>query len=433
MNKKDKIYRYLYSNVAPPSDTDANAFFTASGITNPTQQSAITNLCISLKLNNLWTPIKGIYPFVGGSASTHKWNLKDPRDLDAAFRLVFTGTSHSANGVTFDGSTGFADTKLAAATVFGSNPMSIHNYVRNWTSGRVMGNDGPVMDNSLAGNYQLGGGSISSIHPSWLHGLLSVTRQAGTTFKVYNGVQNNVNTDAFSTYATGNIRIGAYSFGGFSDCNVALSIIADALTFAQCQTLNGIVEAYQFALSRNILTEHFFGDSYTEAVVNGLNGWPTQYVTNKKRIEKNYGVGGTEIGAMDVNLIPTYRAGYDNHLWISYGLNEAGHNASPASTFAAILSSRVDSCIAKGWPANRIVINCGYFANAATWTAYGTAADDTRYQTFITAYQAVATSKGTLFVNPFSATDGSMIAADHVHWTATGVTNGTAYIVSQIP
>ena len=32
--------------------------------------------------------MKAIYPFVGGTATTHKFNLKDPADINAAFRLV---------------------------------------------------------------------------------------------------------------------------------------------------------------------------------------------------------------------------------------------------------------------------------------------------------------------------------------------------------
>ena len=45
------------------------------------------------------TPI--IYPFVGGSATTHKFNLKNPLNSDGANRLTFgSGFSHGANGVT---------------------------------------------------------------------------------------------------------------------------------------------------------------------------------------------------------------------------------------------------------------------------------------------------------------------------------------------
>src|SRR4051794_10744124 len=81
------------------SDTDADAFITATGITNATQQAAIKRLVRDLKgfqngiyyTVNVWDSLVAIYPFVGGTASTHKFNLKDARDLDAAYRLTYTG------------------------------------------------------------------------------------------------------------------------------------------------------------------------------------------------------------------------------------------------------------------------------------------------------------------------------------------------------
>ena len=50
-------------------DPDAQAFITAAGITNPTQQAAINTLVVDLKGYNVWTKMKALYPFVGGTAS----------------------------------------------------------------------------------------------------------------------------------------------------------------------------------------------------------------------------------------------------------------------------------------------------------------------------------------------------------------------------
>jgi len=95
----------------PSIDPDAQAFITAAGITNPTQQSAIEALVLSLKGNSIWDKFAAIYPFVGGTAFSHKFNLKDPRDLDAAYRLSFNGgITHSSNGALPNGTTGYANT-----------------------------------------------------------------------------------------------------------------------------------------------------------------------------------------------------------------------------------------------------------------------------------------------------------------------------------
>ena len=97
-------------------DADANAFISAvqgGGDTlTATEQSAIQTLVADLKTAGVWNKCDAIYPFVGGTASAHKWNLKNPVDTDAGFRLTFTGTwTHDANGAKSDGAdTNYADT-----------------------------------------------------------------------------------------------------------------------------------------------------------------------------------------------------------------------------------------------------------------------------------------------------------------------------------
>lgn len=68
-----------------------------------------------LKSINVWSKIKALYGFVGGTAATHKWNWKDMRDADDAFRLSFSGGFlHNSNGVKGDGTSSYANTYLNA-------------------------------------------------------------------------------------------------------------------------------------------------------------------------------------------------------------------------------------------------------------------------------------------------------------------------------
>jgi hypothetical protein len=116
-------------------DTDAEAFMVATGIPNDntvyyasTPQEitgegmweAINTLVVDLKNNGTWDKYYAIYPFIGGTAATHKWNLKDPRDLNASYRLTFHGTwTHNAMGAKGDGVNGtYADTHLVDSEVF---------------------------------------------------------------------------------------------------------------------------------------------------------------------------------------------------------------------------------------------------------------------------------------------------------------------------
>ena len=72
-------------------DVDAQKFIDSSGLSDTTQKIAINNFVKQLKDSSLWTKFVAVYPMVGGTATTTKWNLKDPRNLDAAYRLTFNG------------------------------------------------------------------------------------------------------------------------------------------------------------------------------------------------------------------------------------------------------------------------------------------------------------------------------------------------------
>jgi hypothetical protein len=101
----------IIGSSAASVDVDALAFFTAAGITDTTQKTAVNTLVTDLKTANIWTKMKAIYPFVGGSATSHKFNLKDPRDDNAAFRLTFSGGwTHSSTGALPNGANAWANT-----------------------------------------------------------------------------------------------------------------------------------------------------------------------------------------------------------------------------------------------------------------------------------------------------------------------------------
>lgn len=142
-------------------DSNASAFITAAGITDMVQRIAINNFVINLKkINaiqsnfvNFTTPassiIKALYPFVGGTATTHKFNLIDPVDADASFRLAFSGgITHDSTGVTPNGTTGFADTFLIPSTTLAANDTSMFYY--------------PMINPVTLGQFCMGGRTSSS-------------------------------------------------------------------------------------------------------------------------------------------------------------------------------------------------------------------------------------------------------------------------------
>ena len=82
-----------------------SAFLTASAISDATIRGGLNTFDIGLISNSLDTKMKALYPFVADGADNNaralqqRWNFMDARDLDAAFRLSFGGTTtHSSNG-----------------------------------------------------------------------------------------------------------------------------------------------------------------------------------------------------------------------------------------------------------------------------------------------------------------------------------------------
>lgn len=126
--------------IIPPSpslDPDAEAFLNATGITDATIESAINNLVLDLKADSLWTKGIAVYPVVGGTSTTHAYNLIDP----TTFQLSFFGTiTHSSNGMKGDGSSGYYDTGVEQITHLVRDDVSIGVYSReNIQSGVDLG------------------------------------------------------------------------------------------------------------------------------------------------------------------------------------------------------------------------------------------------------------------------------------------------------
>ena len=80
------------------TDADADAFIAAAGITDATQKSAINTLVVGLKADSLWTKMKAIYPFVGGTVNwvrvnttyRQKIKVKTQEDFDYVGIVQFT-------------------------------------------------------------------------------------------------------------------------------------------------------------------------------------------------------------------------------------------------------------------------------------------------------------------------------------------------------
>jgi hypothetical protein len=255
-----------------PSDADALAFVNAAAITDETQKLAINNLVTDLKGYSIWTKMKAIYPFVGGTSSTHKWNLKDPRDLDAAFRLVFNGGwTHNSNGAKPNGTNAFANSFLKLQTNFSANSFSFNYYSRTQilnNSGEI-GVSGSGLQFSL--HYYYNGNSEKSIvggsypansariNNSNTLGFQIGTRTASNVLKLhFNGNLLVTNTNNYvSGFNNFNIYLGAINSSGtsaveYSNKECAFAALGNGLTDTEAANFYTAVQAYQTTLSRNV-------------------------------------------------------------------------------------------------------------------------------------------------------------------------------------
>lgn len=261
-----KIGNYIKAvAIGPALDPDAAAFLTAASITDPTITSAINTLVVDMKTANIWTKMKAIYPFVGGTASTHKWNLKDPQDTNAAFRLVFAGGwTHSSTGAKPNGTNGYANTFLKPATSLTISSAHFSKYNRN---NDLVGNkiDGTLdhstltymQQNYTSANGLIGEvGAVASYTATDTRGLFTLTRTATNAQKVFrNSTQIASNTTTITGIPNRNIYIGARNDGSavfYNSYECAFFSIGDGLTDAEAANLYLAVQNFNTTLSRQV-------------------------------------------------------------------------------------------------------------------------------------------------------------------------------------
>ena len=284
------MYGYCYSAYNRLSfldlpDSSATAFLTATGITDPTIKSAIDTLCKDLKSAGIFDKMNAIYPFVGGTATTHKFNLVNPVNTDAGFRLSFLGGwTHSANGVLPNGTNGYADTHLTPSTTLSLNNTSLSLYSRTNKS-----------EASIDIGCQ-GGGNATYAHWNYAtstafrginsapttraviantSGLLTASRIVSNNEAYYSNGAIATNYGATSTALTAQkIIIGGRNNGGTADLlankQYAFACIGQGLSATEASNLYTAVQKFQTTLGRSIGTQ-VVSDADAQAFVTNAN------------------------------------------------------------------------------------------------------------------------------------------------------------------
>ena len=265
------VYPFSFiKSVGSSLDPDAEAFLTAIGNTSPTIESAINTMVVDLKSYGLWTKLLVIYPFVGGTATSNKYNLKDPRDLDVAFRLTFNGGITQTNGFNPNGTNGYAQTYYIPNNnvTLNNEHISIYSNTNNTPSAGDNVDIGTIGD-GLEYSSLLGlrgtSGTISRFNYETITasdttraGFFVVEKSSANSPKIYkNGTLQLNGTSGGNGLSSYGVLIGTTSlFGsspygdGYSNQNYCFVSMGSGLTATDNTNLYTAVQACQTTLGR---------------------------------------------------------------------------------------------------------------------------------------------------------------------------------------
>jgi hypothetical protein len=246
--------------------TEALKFIDSSGITNQTEKDAICTLVKQLKDSSLWTKLDAIYPYLGSTSASCKWNLKNPVNSNAAFRLTFSGGwTFSSTGALPNGVNAYANTYWNSVANAGITNASMGVYLRTNTA------DGAKID---IGFQRSSPTAFSGILPRFGNeyygainsngaGIIANTNTAGffavSTVALDNITmhKNGVNTPKIITstlHGNLNVFLGARNLDGspafYSDREHMIDFLGDGLTSAELIKLYNIFTTFKTAVGR---------------------------------------------------------------------------------------------------------------------------------------------------------------------------------------
>ena len=253
---------YLAS-LTPSVDPDAQAFITAAGITNPTQQAAINTLVVDLKGYSIWTKMKAIYPMVGGTNTSNSYNLRNT----AQYQIAWAGSvTSNSNGVTF-GANGYGNTNLNPNTQFSTND-SMHLSAYSRTNNDLGGLDFGGLNASAVSGLYLRFSNSAYAYINGSAGVLTANTNS-TGFYVGTRTSSNLlklfknNSQLGSTYTGANgARLDLNAFLGavnvsnipayYTQRNYAFASIGDGLLDSEANNLYLCVQQFNTTLGRQV-------------------------------------------------------------------------------------------------------------------------------------------------------------------------------------
>ena len=238
-------------------DNPAGTFLTAAGISDPTISAAIYTLVDDLNGYGLWSKMKAIYPMVGGTATSHSYNLKDTTKFQITW---YGGLTHDSNGVTGNGSNGFGrlNTTTVAGILGSPTNFGFGSYITNNTNG--FGPDIGIYDIHTfyrnAGNTYERGLSVASQNYATTDSRAFFHRynSSGVSSAFYNSTKKLTGT-GITSFINGPdywYLLAIPGWPGYSDKRIAFNFVSEYLTDTEASNLYTAIQKFQTTLSRQV-------------------------------------------------------------------------------------------------------------------------------------------------------------------------------------
>jgi hypothetical protein len=275
-------FAFMAAPVGGGYDPDAQAYIdavlAAGGTLSSGDQDAINTLYVDSKAIGVYSKLKVMYPFTGGTQNSNKFNGLNPVDSDAAYRLEIGGylgsnISFDANGTTITGPSTAVNTHFNPSTIFANNAQTVGFYFS--ASSSILsanmftygGYYGEGTGSEPFQSMETTGGNLTSVYYSrstslsWGAVYNGMFTQACDNTNVYirrNGSE--IATSAVSVNAGRslyNLYLGALNilntppYQGTYPMTMKFFYVADYLTPTEAGNFETIINTFQTAFGRN--------------------------------------------------------------------------------------------------------------------------------------------------------------------------------------
>ena len=209
-----------------------------------------------------YQPVLATNNYSTNVAAQMKFNLVNPQDSDAAFRLAFSGGwTYSTNGAQPNGTNGYANTFASTST---QNSGSLGFYSRTNSVAASCSLGGAIAQSGIFLTYLANqsffrindAGNSAAITTADSLGLFISNRISSTETRnlvkgaIVNQANNSTGTQTVSNY------IGALNSAGsavlYDNKQCAFAFVADGFTDTELQIINTLISSYQTTLSRQV-------------------------------------------------------------------------------------------------------------------------------------------------------------------------------------